>query len=168
MLKGKPHFALVEQSIKIRESTGERTATLPPPPPPLIDYFLFINGPEHAINWLMICPRNKLTDKQSNWYVTNFNSIHATKFVARFNLVDYTIDSFRLCKYNNFDNLWKLYIYISRVLLITCSLSYVEKCTCLKKMKNEKLIFKQVINEFHQISICIKNALKISLINDKK
>lgn len=115
MLKGKPHFALVEQSIKIRESTGERTATLPPPPPPLIDYFLFINGPEHAINWLMICPRNKLTDKQSNWYVTNFNSIHATKFVARFNLVDYTIDSFRLCKYNNFDNLWKLYIYISRV-----------------------------------------------------
>lgn len=115
MLKGKPHFALVEQSIKIRESTGERTATLPPPPPPLIDYFLFINGPEHAINWLMICPRNKLTDKQSNWYVTNFNSIHATKFVARFNLVDYTIDSFRLYKYNNFDNLWKLYIYISRV-----------------------------------------------------
>lgn len=112
MLKGKPHFALVEQSIKIRESTGERTATLPPPPPPLIDYFLFINGPEHAINWLMICPRNKLTDKQSNWYVTNFNSIHATKFVARFNLVDYTIDSFRLYKYNNFDNLWKLYIYI--------------------------------------------------------
>lgn len=35
-------------------------------------------------------------------------------------------------------------------------------------MKNEKLIFKQVINEFHQVAICIKNALKISLINDKK
>lgn len=102
----------------INQNTGidGRTDGNPlPPPPPLIDYFLFINGPEHAINWLMICPRNKLTDKQSNWYVTNFNSIHATKFVARFNLVDYTIDSFRLCKYNNFDNLWKLYIYISRV-----------------------------------------------------
>lgn len=27
MLKGKPHFALVEQSIKIRESTGEPTPT---------------------------------------------------------------------------------------------------------------------------------------------